>query len=53
MGSSSSICSLLAPTTLGVIVPDRDEKRGGGVEDDIGEERRGEVAKLGTQGLKS
>lgn len=30
MGSGSSICSLLAATTLGVIVPDRDEKRGKG-----------------------
>lgn len=61
MGSSSSICSLLAATTLGVIVPDRDEKKGGGkggvgggvgvvgVEDDIGGERKGEVAKLGMQ----
>lgn len=27
MGSSSSICSLLAATTLGVIVPNRDEKK--------------------------
>lgn len=43
VGSSSSICSLLEATTLGVIVPDRDEKKGGwvggcglGVEDDIG-----------------
>lgn len=39
MGSSSSICSLLTATTLGVIVPDRDE----------GEEGRGEVGKLGMQ----
>lgn len=30
MGSSSSICSLLVATTLGVIVPDRDEKKSGG-----------------------
>lgn len=47
VGSSSSICSLLAATTLGVIVPDRDEKRGEeGVEDDIGVERRGEVQNM-------
>ena len=44
MGSSSSICSLLVATTLGVIVPDRDEKTGWGG-DDIGREGRGEVAK--------
>lgn len=48
MGSSSSICSLLAATTLGVIVPDRDEKKGGwgvGVEDDMeGEKGRGSKA---------
>lgn len=37
VGSSSSICSLLTATTLGVIVPDRDE----------GEEGRGEVGKPG------
>lgn len=29
VGSSSSICSLLEATTLGVIVPDRDEKKRG------------------------
>lgn len=68
MGSGSSICSLLAATTLGVIVPDRDEKRGKGnwrggggrgavlvegLEDDIGEGRSREVAKFGMRGLES
>lgn len=54
VGSSSSICSLLAATTLGVIVPDRDEKRGGGrsgVWHRSREKRRG--PKHGTQSKKS
>lgn len=46
VGSSSSICSFLAATTLGVIVPDRDEKRGeDGEEGDIGAEGAGAVGR--------